>query len=203
MAYSDALRLGNLRLGDTGSGAIIPIWMYQLGLRCSCVPSGLAAHEVLKEKPPADASLAQLEAWHQQHGEYLLHALFSILSKFRRTYILIDGLEHWGRNEDDSFFERRVTEISAMLQSLLQQDFGNVSIAIFSRPERHLDHIFDLADVSIRLLKAEPSTDTLRGYCRSKVEAKVMPELIDAGFRQPEIWLGDIENAICGASDGL
>ena len=88
-------------------------------------------------------------------------------------------------------------------QSLLQQDFGNVSIAIFSRPERYSDPIFDLADVSIRLLKAEPSTDTLRGYCRSKVEAKVMPELITAGFRQPEIWLDDIEDAICGASDGL
>ena len=93
--------------------------------------------------------------------------------------------------------------MSAIIQSLLEQDFGNVSVAIFSRPERSLEPILDLADVSIRLLKAEPSPVSLHGYCRSRVEGKVMPELVTAGFRQPEIWLGDIEKAICRASDGL
>ena len=93
--------------------------------------------------------------------------------------------------------------ICATIQPLLEQDFGNVSIAIFSRPGRYLDPILDLADVSIRLLEAEPSPDTLRGYCRSRVEGRVKPELMTAGFRQPEIWLDDIEDAICKASDGL
>ena len=94
-------------------------------------------------------------------------------------------------------------ELSAFIRALLEQDFGNVNIAIFSRPNRSVNPILDLADVSIRLLKAEPSPDSLLGYCRSRVEGKVMPELVTAGFRQPEIWLGDIEKAICAASDDL
>ncbi len=97
----------------------------------------------------------------------------------------------------------RAKEISAIVRSLLEQDFGNVSIAIFSRPEGYLDPVFDLADVSIRLLKAEPSTNTLSTYCQGRVEEKVKPELVTAGFRQPEIWLDDIVRAICIASDGL
>ncbi|KAK0512956.1 hypothetical protein JMJ35_004973 [Cladonia borealis] len=113
----------------------------------------------------------------------------------------LDGLET--RGEGDDSHVRRVEEISAVTQTLLEQDFGNVSIAIFSRPERYLDPILDLADVSIRLLKAEPSPVNLHGYCRSRIERKVLPELVTAGFRQPEIWLGDIEDVICGASDGL
>lgn len=191
------------KLGETGLGAIVPTWMFQLGSRCSCVPSGLDPHKVLQEKPPADAPHAQLESWYQQYCECLLQALFPILSNFRRTYIILDGLDFGAGVDDDSLAERRVKEISAIIQSLLEQDFGNVSIAIFSRRGRNLDPIFDLADVSIRLLKAEPLPDTLRGYCRSRVEAKVMPELVTAGFRQPYIWLDDIEAAICGASDGL
>ena len=203
MAYSNVIELAGIRSGDSVSRRIVPTWMFQLGLRCSCVPSGLAPHEVLKENPPADASHAQLESWHQQHGEYLLHALFSILSNFRRTYIIIDGLDYSGGKANGALSRRRFTEITTMIQLLLEQDFGNVSIAVFSRPGRDLDPVLDLADVSIRLLKAEPSPDTLHRYCRSRVEAKVMPELVTAGFRQPDIWLDDIEDAICGASDGL
>ena len=186
---------------DTGSGAIVPAWMFQLALRCSCVPSGLAPNKILQEKSPADASHAQSESWCQQYSEYLLHALFSILPNFRRAYIILDGLDTRGKGDDSLL--RRAKEISAIIQSLLEQDFGNVSIAIFSRPETYLDSIFDLADVSIRLLKAAPSPDTLRGYCRSRVKGKVMPELVTAGFRQPEIWFDDIEEAVFRASDGL
>lgn len=203
VAYFYVSRPAGYATEDTGLGAIVPTWMFQLGLRCSCVPSGLDPHKVLQEKPPADAPHAQLESWYQQYREYLLQALFPVLFNFRRTYIILDGLDFGAGVDDDLLVESRVKEISAIIQSLLEQDFGNVSIAIFSRRGRNLDPIFDLADVSIRLLKAEPSPDTLRGYCRSRVEAKVMPELVTAGFRQPDIWLDDIEAAICGASDGL
>ena len=185
----------------TGPGTIVGTWMFQLALRSSCVPSGLAWNKVLQGKPPADASHAQQESWCPQYREYLLHALFSILPNFRRTYIVLDGLDTRGGGDDSSV--KRAKEISTIIQPLLEQDFGNVSIAIFSRPERCLDPIFDLADVSIRLLEAEPSPDTLRGYCRSRVKGKVMPELVTAGFRQPEIWFDDIEKAVFRASDGL
>ena len=182
-------------------------WMAQLALRCPCAPSESAPKILLQDKPPADASDVQLEAWYRQRSDHHLHALFSILSSFRRTYIIMDGLDSClpgnplVREGDYSYL--RAKRISVLVQSLLEQDFGNVSIAIFSRPSRSLHSIFDLADVSIRLLKAEPSPGTLRRYCRSRAEDKVKPELVTAGFRQPEIWLDDIENAICGASDGV
>ena len=187
--------LGHSYLENIDIEAILPTWMCQLALRCSCVPSGLSP----------DMAFQKLGSSSHQYREFLLHALFSILPNFRRTYIILDGLDTCGTGDDDSH-ARMVTETFGVIRSLLEQDFGNVSIAIFSRPERSLDNpnpIFDLADVSIRLLKAEPSPDTLHGYCRSRVEGKVMPELEIAGFRQPEIWLDDIENAISRASDGL
>ncbi len=189
---------------------VVPTWMVQLALQCSCAPSGSVPKSLLQGEPPADAGTLQLKSWYRQRSEHHLHALCSILSLFRRTYIIVDGLDNFSLPSlpgkpfihDDSFI-MRANEISAIIQSLLEQDFGNVSIAIFAKPENYLDPILDLADVSIRLLKAEPSPDTLRGYCQNKVNGKVMPELVTAGFRQPEIWLDDIEDAICRASDGL
>ena len=175
--------------------------MFQLALQCFCVPSGLGPSKVLQGKTPADFSYACSEPSCQQYRECFLQTLFSILPNFRGTYIILDGLDT--RGEGEYSHVRKVKEISAVIQSLLEQDFGNVSIAIFSRPERYLDPLFDLADVSIRLLKAEPSSDTLSGYCRNRVEGKVGPELVSAGFRKPEIWLDDIAEAICRASDGL
>ena len=130
------------------------------------------------------------------YGRPLFHS-----ANFRRTYLILDGLGFGAY--DNASAVRTDKEMSAFIQLLLEQDFGNVNIAVFCRPNRILDPILDLADVSIRLLKAEPSPDSLHGYCRSRVEGKVIPELVTAGFRQPEIWLGDIEDAICGASDGL
>ena len=163
----------------------VATWMVQLALRDSRVPVGWRALSGLPLR------------------ERLLQAFLSILPFFQRTYIILDGLDSYLCGEGDDVREGRADEISAFIQPLLEQDFGNVSIAIFSRPERSLDLVFDLADVSIRLLKAEPSPDTLRGYCRSRMDRKVEPELVAAGFRQPKVWLDDIETAICNASDGL
>ena len=168
--------------------------MFRLALQCSCVPLGSAPNNVSQEELPADASQEQQNSWDQRHHKSFHQELFSILSNFRRTYIVLDGLEDGGSE---------VMHALKIVPSLLEQDFGNVSIAIFSRVHTALASITDLADVSIRLLKAEPSPDTLRGYCRSRVERKVKPELVSAGFRQPEVWLDDIERAICNASDGL
>ena len=172
---------------------IIPTWMFQLAFQCSCVPLGSGWDTVLQDKLPADASYEHWNSWYRRRHVFLLQALFSILPNFRRTYIILDGFARGAAKEHE------LTDIP----SLLEQDFGNVSIAIFSRDHKQFDPIMELADVSIRLLKAEPSANTLRGYCRSRVEGKVKLELVTAGFRQPEVWLDDIEKAICNASDGL
>ena len=164
--------------------------MFQLALQCSCVPSGSAPNTALQEQLPADASKRQQYDWYQRHNENFLPSFFSLLPNFRRTYIVLDGLEY-------------VKYALDIIPALLEQDFGNVSIAVFSRLDKLLGPILELADVSIRLLTAEPSPDTLRGYCRSRMDRKVEPELVAAGFRQPKVWLDDIENAICNASDGL
>lgn len=179
--------------------------MFQLALQCACVPVGLAPNNVLQENLPADASNEQRNSWYQRYHESLLQALLSILPNFRRTYIIVDGWFESCVFSNDEWGHRRgrAKDELNIIPSLLEQDFGNVSIAIFSRLKSSIASITDLADVSIRLLKAEPSFDTLRGYCRSRVECKVKPELVTAGFRQPEVWLDDIEVAICNASDGL
>lgn len=181
---------------------IIATWMFQLALQCSCVPSGSAPNKALQERLPADASKEQQNAW-DQHHENFLQAFFSILSNFRRTYIILDGLEFREVWTGDGDYELRVKYAHDIIPALLEQDFGNVSIAVFSSLDKHLKPVLELADVSIRLLKAEPSPDTLRGYCRSRMDRKVEPELVAAGFRQPKVWLDDIETAICNASDGL
>lgn len=183
---------------------IIPIWMFQLAFQCSWVPIGCGLDTVLQEKLPADASDEQWNSWYWRRNESLLQALFSILPNFRRTYIIVDRFEACAPAPSNSFRQSQRAKLELdIIPSLLEQDFGNVSIAIFSRDDKHLDPVIELADVSIRLLKAEPSPDSLRGYCRPRVERKVKPELVTAGFRQPEVWLDDIEKAICNASDGL
>ena len=203
-SYGSEVGIAYCYVGPSEPQHIIQIWLFQLALRCSCVPLGLGRDNVLEEKYPASASEGQRSSWYHRQHEGLLQALFSILPNFRRTYIIVDGFEscapwpdEWGHRS-----QRAKDELN-FIPSLLEQDFGNVSIAIFSRDDKQLDPIIELADVSIRLLKAEPSSNTLRRYCRSRVESKVKPELVTAGFRQPEIWLDDIELAIYNSSDGL
>ena len=201
-SYGSEVGIAYCYIGPSEPQHIIQIWLCQLALRCSCVPSG--RDNVLEEGIPASASEGQWSSWYHRQHEGLLQALFSILPNFRRTYIIVDGFESyaiwpdaWGHRS------QRAKDEFNLIPSLLEQDFGNVSIAVFSRDHKQLDPIIELADVSIRLLKAEPSPNTLRGYCRSRVEGKVKPELVTAGFRQPEIWLDDIELAIYNSSDGL
>ena len=178
--------------------------MFQLALQCSYVPLLWDRDNVLLEKFPADASISQQNSWYRRLNESLLQVLFSILPNFRRTYIIIDGFGSYSSWTDElgHRWSRANDELNIIL-SLLEQDFGNVSIAIYSRHDSRLDPILDLADVSIRLLRAEPSPSALRTYCQSRVESKVKPELVIAGFQQPEVWLDDIKEAICNASDGL
>ena len=87
-----------------------------------------------------------------------------------------------------------------MLQKILEQDFGNVSIGIFSRPSSFLDPLLQLADVSIRLARFEPD---LSEYIRHKVGQKVKPMLVAAGMDHDEDSMAAIEKVMAEASAGL
>ena len=86
------------------------------------------------------------------------------------------------------------------LQEVLEQDFGNVSIAIFSRPFSSLEPLLQLADVSIRVTQLEPD---LSEYIHFKVSQKVKPMLAKASLDHNEDALAVIEKVMAEASAGL
>ena len=94
-------------------------------------------------------------------------------------------------------------EMRDLIQYLLEQDFGNVSIAIFSRPTESFEPIVELADISIRLLKVEAPPSSLRGYTQRKIKEYIEPNLVAAGYNRPGAWFTDIEHSFVAASDGL
>ena len=119
--------------------------------------------------------------------------LQSLFTKFRRTFLFIDGL-----NELDG--SQYVELVIELLQEVLEQDFGDVSIAIFSRPRRLLEPLLQLADVSIRVTRLEPD---LSEYIHFKVSRKVKPMLVEANLDHDQEALAVIEKAMAEASAGL
>ena len=90
--------------------------------------------------------------------------------------------------------------IAKSLQEILEQDFGNVSIAIFSTPKPLLESLLQLSDVTIKLTQLEPD---LGEYIHRKVFQKVKPELVAASMDYDENTLTTIENVMAEASAGL
>jgi hypothetical protein len=163
---------------------MLKFWIMQLALQ-------------LRVLPASDA-LWPLEEYSRQQLEEIL---MSLLPRFRRTFIFVDGIEkdfnlYWENGE--------ITTVVALLRNLLEQDHGNVSIAIFSRYkyEASLDPLLNLADVSVRVSTIEPS---LQQYVHSKIMRLVQPALVEAGPQNakdsPSI--AAIEEVIVQASDGL
>ena len=91
-------------------------------------------------------------------------------------------------------------EVIETLQVLLEQDLGNISIAIFSKPDSCLGPLLQLADVSIKLTPMEPD---LGGYVRIKVNQKVKPLLVAANLDHDEDYLAKIQEIMTEASAGL
>ena len=128
----------------------------------------------------------------------LVQILFLLLPHFQRTYLIVDRLNEisfpeGGSDEDD---------VVDIIKLLLEQDFGNISIATFSRPKASLTALIKLADVSIRLLKINPQAENVRQYIRSKIERTILPEL-NVPTLSNVGGLDEIERAIFIASDGL
>ena len=183
-------------------GAIraLQFWIIQLATQCGSLPSRLLTEKLtirneyklpgfgdnLYERSiPRDVYLA----WEAR----LRLTLTSLFTKFKRTFLLIDGLHEVNT-------PMGVEVMVRMLQEILEQDFGNVSIGIFSRPASFLDPLLQLADVSIRLAQFEPD---LSEYIRYKVGQKVKPMLVAADMDHDENSVAAIEKVMGEASAGL
>ena len=123
----------------------------------------------------------------------LRSVLQSLFTKFRRTFLFIDGMSDFNGFD----YNKRTVEF---LQAVLEQDFGDVSIAIFSRPLSLLEPLLQLADVSIRLTRLEPD---LSEYTHFKVSRKIKPMLVEANLDHDEDALAVIEKVMGEASAGL
>jgi len=111
----------------------------------------------------------------------------------------------WNWKDFNLYWENgEITTVVALLRNLLEQDHGNVSIAIFSRykHEASLDPLLNLADVSVRVSTIEPS---LQQYVHSKIMRLVRPALNEAGPQSASdsSSIAAIEEVIVQASDGL
>ena len=135
------------------------------------------------------ASMSDQLAWEAR----LRSVLLSLFTKFRRTFLFIDGLE-------DVIRSNYVKHMVEFLQEILEQDFGNISMAIFGRPVPWLEPLLQHADVSIRLAKLEPD---LSEYIHFKVNRKVKPVLAEANLDHDDDALAVIERIMAEASAGL
>ena len=136
----------------------------------------------------------------------LLPVLKSLFTKYRRTFLVLDGLDELLDDFDRKMDSVRVNysdhlrNMVKFLQEVLEQDFGNVSIAIFSRPMNGLGPLLQQADVSIRLAQLEPD---LSEYIHLKVGHKVKPVLFEENLDHDEDALAMIEKVMAEASAGL
>ena len=165
----------------------------QLALQCKCLPSGLLSEAVtLLEQyslPQRTQEVSVEIAW--EVG--LRSVLQSLFTQFRRTFLFIDGLENFNG------FDYNLRTVD-FLQGVLEQDFGDVSVAIFSRPLSLLAPLLQVADVSVRVTRAEPD---LSEYIHMKVDHKVKPVLLEANLDHDQNAITMIEKVTTEASAGL
>ncbi|KAL8711190.1 MAG: hypothetical protein Q9220_004335 [cf. Caloplaca sp. 1 TL-2023] len=177
------------------------IWIIRLALQCRCLPIlSDAGSPILKELidlPPFPTKFVQKPSSPQwkAHMEGLLSILKSLLPMFRRTFLLIDGIEDLPGREGNG---PPANEVVELLQNILEQHHGDVSIATFTRvPPAPL---LQIADVSIRLAHVEPNLET---YTSFLIHTKVKPALRDANPSYNEDLLAEIESTIIEAAHGL
>ena len=170
---------------------ILQFWIVQLAAQCGSLPSGLLSEASTIQKQYALPQLdsVSLGAW----TDCLLSLLVSLLVRFRRTFLIIDAPNEMMTPSD-------IETTVRTLQKILQQDFGNVSVAVFSRPDSRLEPLLQLADVSIKLTQVKPD---LGSYVRFKVNQKVKPLLIAANLDHDEDYLAKIQKIMTEASAGL
>ena len=138
-----------------------------------------------------------VDTYSQLAWEALLRSVLqSLFSKFQRTFLFIDGLSEI-YDSRDFYCNKRTVQF---LQRVLEEDFGNVSIAIFTRPLSFLEPLLQLADVFIRVTRFEPD---LTEYVHLKVSHKIKPILAEANLEHGQYALAMIEKVLIEASTGL
>ena len=153
----------------------------QLAFQAQCLPESLLRSGGDGHALPTslDIPLDQRRATNS-----LTKFLISLLPKFRRTYILLDGLDEVLPTDVPDGIDglmasaASVTDLLAMLTLLLEQDLGNVNVATFARPVPELNKVLELSDVSIRLLKVEYQALEIRKYVRLKMKMSIRPALL-------------------------
>ena len=158
----------------------------QLASQCQSLPVGLLTDKLTAEEFCNRIPLAQAP---DTRESFLKFVLYSLLPNFRRIFLLID--------EYNPHLQPSMVNI---VKDILEQDFGNVSIAIYCLPHSTLEPLLEIADVSIRLTQIEPD---LGQYIRYKIDRVVKPRLVAANLDYDDGFLATIEQVISGAADGL
>ena len=176
--------------------ALLRFWIAQLALQCEHLPSG-----VLSQAMTLSEQYNLPQRWNDRYSQLAWEAglrsvLQSLFTKFQRTFLFIDGLSEFN-DGFDFYCNKRTVEF---LHRVLEEDFGNVSIAIFTRPLSFLEPLLQLADVSIRVSRLEPD---FAEYIRFKVSNKVKPMLAEANVDHGQDALAVIEKVMAEASAGL
>lgn len=177
--------------GDSREFAIIRLlqyWIIQLATQCGSIPQVVPSGKLTAQqlRPQREIRENKYQAW----IDFLRSLLLSLFTIFRRTLLFIDGL-------DESRYTHRFLPL---LKDVLEQDFGNVSIAVFSRPLPELEPLLQLADVTIRFTQFEPD---LSEYIRLKVDQDIKPMLAAEYLDHDQDSLAAIEKVMTEASSGL
>ena len=159
----------------------------------------------------------ELDAASLSNPDLLLkELLLSIIRQFHRTFFLIDGLDAL-KDELEPHADTRTKpilwQVIDLLESILGNEDANVSVAVFSRPLGTTDTLLDVADVSMRMLRIEHSSEDIREYVRFKlarrqVEIASSPTLLN-DIKQTDRFYRfcrktpEMVDAIVVASDGL
>lgn len=171
---------------------MLRFWIIQLASQCRSLPAGLLTEKLKAETlfnfPPLSPDCTDARE------TCLKSLLISLLPFFRRTFLLID-LDN--TSVQGPHPNHRMVKL---LQEVLEQDFGNISMAIFFRPHSSLETLLQTADVSIQLTQFEPD---LGQYVRFRIARIVKPVLVAANLDYDKDLVATIEQTISHAADGL
>ena len=177
--------------GDSREFAIVRLlqyWIIQLATQCGSIPQVVPSGKLTAQQLRPQRAIREdnYQAW----IDFLRSLLLSLFTIFRRTFLFIDGLDE----------SRYIHRFIPLLKDVLEQDFGNVSIAVFSRPLPELEPLLQLADVTIRLTQFEPD---LSEYIRLKIDQDIKPMLAAEYLDHDQDSLAAIEKVMTEASSGL
>ncbi|KAL8829683.1 MAG: hypothetical protein Q9170_006070 [Blastenia crenularia] len=177
---------------------VLRFWIIQLALQCQCLPFTLSTGDLTDEEvlQLGEIEIPWVSGW-PRYEKGLLSTLLWLLPIFRRTFLLIDGIDVNMKKVSD-YHTASSNTIIKLLHSILEQDHGDVSIATFARVTP--PSLLEIADVSIRLAQLKPD---LNQYSTFKIQTKVKPTLADAHLGHDGDLLSNFGSIISETAHGL